>query len=154
MSKLGTLPAGKYYIGDLCYVMHDEWSDVCDLMFAGDINSIAGMYTLNNKVFAVDSTAYGDGCYNDNYGSEYSVDAGLIGIIALKDINLSADSNFLSGGQVHTFEQAFSVHTEDGVFQFGHVRIDTADEQWECEECGAEVDEGETLCYICEEDMM
>ena len=29
-----TFPAGEYYIGDLCYVMHAEWGEVCDLMFA------------------------------------------------------------------------------------------------------------------------
>lgn len=25
-----TMPAGRYYIGDLCYVMHDEWDEFCD----------------------------------------------------------------------------------------------------------------------------
>ena len=29
-----TFPAGEYYIGDLCYVMHAEWGEVCNLMFA------------------------------------------------------------------------------------------------------------------------
>jgi hypothetical protein len=28
-----TMPAGRYYIGDLCYVMHPEWSECCDLFF-------------------------------------------------------------------------------------------------------------------------
>ena len=28
-------PAGKYYVGDLCYVMHDEWDEVCGLFFKG-----------------------------------------------------------------------------------------------------------------------
>ena len=28
-----TMKAGNYYIGDLCYVLHDEWNEVCELIF-------------------------------------------------------------------------------------------------------------------------
>jgi hypothetical protein len=27
---------GKYYIGDLCYVMHGEWDEFCALTIVGD----------------------------------------------------------------------------------------------------------------------
>lgn len=30
---MATMPAGRYYVGDLCYVMDDVWDEVCDLMF-------------------------------------------------------------------------------------------------------------------------
>jgi hypothetical protein len=32
-----TMPAGRYYIGDLCYVMHDEWDEACALFFPDQV---------------------------------------------------------------------------------------------------------------------
>ena len=32
--------SGTYYVGDLCYVMHPQWDEVCDLMFATGGNSV------------------------------------------------------------------------------------------------------------------
>ena len=31
------MPAGKYYIGDLCYVMtDDEWREICAIIIKGN----------------------------------------------------------------------------------------------------------------------
>ena len=42
------MPAGRYYVGDLCYVMHPQWSAVCNLMFSG--TSYDGEFQLENGV--------------------------------------------------------------------------------------------------------
>jgi hypothetical protein len=121
-------PAGQYYIGDLCYVMHAEWSEVCDIMFfaATGNDLIEGDLSLaDGRRFFLASTAYGDGTYNDNKGNYYPVDAGSIGIIAVKDI-AAADLENIELGVVHTFTEDFGVYAFAGVFRFGNVAIDTA----------------------------
>lgn len=117
------MPAGKYYVGDLCYVMHPEWNEVCDLLDGGE-----GEFTLKDgRKFASLNTYYGDGVYTSNMGTEHSVDAGLIGCIRVCDI---LDDEYT---QEHTkelgafidFQEPFEVWNDDGILCFGHIRIDT-----------------------------
>ena len=79
---------GRYYVGDLCYVMHPQWNEVCNLMFATDGGGVLnGEFNLANGVrFSVQSTAYGDGTYFDEEGRKYPVDAGVIGCIRVEDV--------------------------------------------------------------------
>lgn len=127
-----SMPAGKYYIGDLCYVMtNDEWKEFCNLTISGN-KIIDGEFNLKDgRRFASYSTAYGDGVYNDQYGYSYSVDAGLIGCILLKDISPDKDVNLLDLGSIVEFESSFVTSggrgEKDwcGVIQFGHVMIET-----------------------------
>ena len=52
---------GKYYVGDLCYVMDDEWDDVCSLIIQGN-ECVDGEFTLpDGRRFASYGTMYGDG---------------------------------------------------------------------------------------------
>jgi len=146
MSKVSTewFPAGKYYIGDLCYVMHEKWDEVCDKMFAGrtDMGCNQGELTLNNgSRFVSFSTSYGDGTYYDNRGRDYSVDAGLIGLIAVDFLDLSVEDNFTTGGQIVEFTQPFNCECEDGMMRFGNVMIDTdsteeeyVEDDYDCDE--------------------
>jgi len=132
-------PAGKYYVGDLCYVMHDEWDEVCGLFFKGrdDHGCNQGVFELKDgRKFASFNTKYGDGAYFDQYGEEYGVDAGLIGCIALNDIDLNADGNFTRGGQIIQFDSDFTVsggdryedrREWDGEIRIGHIVIKTDD---------------------------
>jgi len=57
-----TMPAGKYYVGDLCYVMDsDEWSQVCSLIIQGE-KLLDGEFELpDGRRFAIYSTHWGDG---------------------------------------------------------------------------------------------
>ena len=83
------MPAGRYLVGDLCYCMHPQWNEVCDLLFAGrtDHGCNEGEFTLANGVkFAIYNTAYGDGYYPDQQGNTYPVDAGCIGCIRVEDV--------------------------------------------------------------------
>lgn len=84
-------PAGKYYIGDLCYIS-DEDGDVdgdgldrSSAYAAFDWNGFEdGLYSSVEGSFMVASTAYGDGGYEDNMGNSYGVDGGNIGIMNTK----------------------------------------------------------------------
>ena len=122
-----TFPAGEYYIGDLCYVMHAEWLEVCDLMFAAEGDDmVEGELTLSDgRNIFIASTAYGDGTYNDNKGNYYPVDSGSIGIIAVQDISADDLLN-TENGVVHTFAEEFEVDAQNGIFNFEFVQIDTS----------------------------
>ena len=118
-------PAGEYYIGDLCYVMHSEWEELCDLMFPTPTDMQEGEFTVQDKRLFLASTAYGDGCYSDNFYREYGVDSGTLGIIAVKDI-AESELKHLVDGHVFNFDRDFTVTAEGGVFDFGDIHIDTA----------------------------
>jgi hypothetical protein len=110
--------SGTYYVGDLCYVMHPQWDEVCNLMFAaGDNTVLDGEFNLANGVrFSLHSTAYGDGTYRDQQGRGYPVDAGLIGCIRVEDV---VDSEaWLAGMQTVEFTQPFELKYDDGVIEF------------------------------------
>jgi hypothetical protein len=80
------MKAGTYYVGDLCYVLHDEWDEVCELIIKDNV-CLDGEFTLRDgRRFAIYGTAYGDGNYFDQNGKSYDVDAGSIGCILMNDI--------------------------------------------------------------------
>lgn len=121
------MPAGKYYIGDLCYVMHEEWDQVMDLFCRGrtDHGCNEGEFNLpDGRRFASFNTAYGDGSYYDQSNKRYDVDAGLIGCIKVDDINENEKAN-VSSGQVVEFFRDFEVYSDFGVIHIGHIVIDT-----------------------------
>lgn len=123
-----TMPAGRYYIGDLCYVMHPEWDEFCKLTI-GDKGCLDGEFTLKDgRRFASFNTAYGDGTYRSNIGTEHSVDAGLIGCIRVEDIDdVTYDADkIVDLGAIVEFDQPFEVSEDQGLIVFGHVQIETA----------------------------
>ena len=126
-----TMPAGKYYIGDLCYVMHDEWSECCDLFFpyvpGQPERQVEGEFTLKDgRKFASFGTAYGDGTYTSNIGTSHSVDSGSIGCIRVEDIQDRTYDNIESLGGIVEFDRPFEVEKIGrGLLKFGHVEIDT-----------------------------
>jgi hypothetical protein len=119
---------GTYYVGDLCYVMHPQWKEVCDLMFATGKNSVLdGEFNLANGVrFAVQSTAYGDGTYQDDNGRNYPVDAGLIGCIRVEDV--VDPESWLAGVQTIEFERPFTVEYKLGTILFTEYLSDGSKE--------------------------
>jgi len=134
-----TMPAGTYYVGDLCYVMHLQWDEFCVLTIEDD-GVHDGEFTLKNGVkFAFKGTAYGDGSYEDQHGNDYSVDTGLIGCILMSDIDdpevsKHGESYIMDLGQVITFPEPFEVSSASGVIHFGDVvSIDTTCEYEEAE---------------------
>ena len=125
---------GKYYVGDLCYVMHGEWDEFCKLTISGN-QVLNGEFNLaDGRRFATYTTMYGDGNYFDETGCSYDVDAGLIGCIRLDDIDFTNPANFTSGGRVVEFVKEFTTFSSGGVISIGNVSIDTdpVEEEEEC----------------------
>lgn len=148
-----TMPAGKYYIGDLCYVMHDEWDEFCSITIDGH-DCKDGEFTLaDGRRFATYGTAYGDGCYPCTDGSQLGVDAGLIGCIRVEDISEQMTvAQIKSVGTIVEFAQPFNTNEHKGIIQFGHILVDTAGDdgdEWDDE---ANMDEDNSYDYETEED--
>lgn len=129
------MKAGTYYVGDLCYVLHAEWYEVCGHICAGfgtgdgDFTLKPGEFTLKSGVkFACYSTMYGDGTYEGN-GHEFGVDSGTLGCVLLSDIDLKNVDNYVTQGAVFKFSNDFNTFANDGVITFGHVTIDTNDDE-------------------------
>lgn len=121
------MPAGRYYVGDLCYVMNPQWDEFCNITISGS-SVDEGEFQLENGVrFATLSTMYGDGRYYDQVGNQYPVDAGLIGCIRVEDIN--DPEARLELGAVIEFQKDFEVSSDNGVLTFGHIQINTGDEE-------------------------
>ncbi len=119
-----TAPAGKYYIGDLCYALYDN---IYDNVFGGR-GYESGIYTKGSSFFMVDSTAYGDGDYEGSDGYHYLVDAGIIGICS-EDMIDPNNPSWKEGGKIHTFTQPVEIRFNRGVFYFNsgytYLRINT-----------------------------
>jgi hypothetical protein len=118
------MTAGKYYIGDLCYVMHDRWDEFCALTCT-DNRVLDGEFNLKDGTrFATFTTKWGDGVYEDEQGNEYPVDAGLIGCIRIDDIAAEEREN-VANGRVVEFVQDFSTWSAGGEIRIGNVLINT-----------------------------
>lgn len=140
--KYGVLPAGEYYIGDLCYGMADE---VYDVVWGNTFGYTSGLYETPSRshIFAMGST-HGDGGFPGSDGNEYSVDAGIIGIMSMNLLK-GTKEEFLKDGwfrgppaRFHTFEYpvTFQFDEERLIFRFisddKHLVIRSADDEDEC----------------------
>lgn len=127
----GTIRSNQgFYIGDICYVLHDTvyrgfWGH--QRGFRNGIHQVPG----TPWSFAVDSTAYGDGAYEDQCGNTYLVDAGVIGLVPLELVGKDGQSggNIVKGAGVAEFV------AENGVFFISlpdrsTIEINTHDESW------------------------
>ena len=126
-----TLPEGKYYIGDLCYVFDDnEWDEVCSLTFGSD-RPLQGKYKLaDGREFVMFRTFIGDGVYDIEYngqGVSYApVDSGTIGAILAKDVNKAIFVNGRSPYFITDLEEgAVCSVDDDGTMTFGDYEIHT-----------------------------
>lgn len=121
-----TIKSNKgFYIGDICYVLND---DIYDGIWGKIGQYQDGEYaTGGGNKFAVASTAYGDGCYADDYGNVYGVDAGVLGLVPLE---LVAKRNGIQWGAVFEGEGEATMVARDGEFEFTlpngrKIKIDT-----------------------------
>jgi len=124
----------KYYIGDLAYVMHDVWDEVCDITPFD--NSEHEFELEDGRKFILFSTAHGDGQYNDLSGKPYAVDSGTIGAIKVDDIrDLEGFNSTVKHGNGHVHEFPAEINGDDCYYNDGmigiyQVEIDT-DEDYE-----------------------
>ena len=126
------MPAGVYYVGDLCYVMTDEeWDQFCSVTIQGN-KCLEGEFNMpDGRRFATYSTMWGDGEYRDQHGNRYGVDSGSIGCILLSDIRANKYEDIKELGTVVEFtEDIFTSgcikgRDSNGVISIGPLRIDT-----------------------------
>ena len=107
-----TLPAGEYYIGDICYALSD---DVYDNIFGGT-GYYPGLFEEKGtgRFFFVNETSYGDGEYSCRYsGKKFFVDAGVIGIVSKSLMGKKG-----KGGHVYTFSEPVKCSLANGKFSF------------------------------------
>ena len=133
------LPAGKYYIGDPCYVIdEDRWSDFVDASFGSDQKGIAVTEFDGHPMYA-HGTAYGDGCYLGSDGVRYGVDAGMLSVVPLAlCLRYEEDemkSEMVRLGSIVDFKEDFTADRNyDCTFHFGHIDIPTGDTDEEDDE--------------------
>lgn len=74
MAITATLPAGRYYLGDLCYALEPSAYQ----RLVGDLYD--GLHAWEGRQLVWHGTAYGDGGYVGSDGFVYGVDSGTIGL--------------------------------------------------------------------------
>jgi hypothetical protein len=145
------MPAGRYYVGDLCYVMNPEWDEFCSITIKGH-ECLDGEFNLaDGRRFATYGTAYGDGVYAASNGANLGVDAGLIGCIRVEDIRDDiTEAKMLKLGTIVEFAEPFNTNEHKGIIQFGHILVDTSgSDDWDDE---ANMNEDNWYDYETEED--
>ena len=103
-----------FYVGDICYALRDDiyhgfWGNVKHFD-----DGVFDVPTCDGMSFAVGSTACGDGCYPDQLGHAFPVDAGNIGVVPIelvKDMDKAIDLGLVVDAPgTATFESV------DGIF--------------------------------------
>ena len=116
------LQKGVYYIGDLCYVMDQEWEELCDLI-EGNQYPDEGVYRFTDgRRFAIFNTAFGDGEYYDKQKRSYSVDSGTLGCIKVDDLTKEVDEAL---GNVVEMPTDFYCYSDGKTIYFGDIAIQT-----------------------------
>lgn len=128
------MKAGRYIIGDLCYVFSNErWSEVCDAVYGGTHSGHFGKLTLKDGTeFVIYSTYWGDGRYRSSEGTELCVDSGTIGCVLVKDTDkCDCRSNMI----VADFPEGFDHDDDDcGTLNFHDIIVWTNDDEMEDDE--------------------
>ena len=124
----GKITSSKgFYIGDICYALPTQTYD--DVW--GGAGFEDGVYEVpgTGMSFAVASTKWGDGEFEDQEGREYPVDAGNIGIIPFELMDGTDGGHYFEGAGTATFEAdggMFDIQLPDGTT----IHIDTDDSRW------------------------
>ena len=117
------MKAGKYYIGDPGYLFDDKtWEEIGVLT---DYFNKSGIFNYKGFEFAGGHTAGGDGEFIDSKGYLYGVDAGCLACLPIKMMLLCDVAPPTGSFRIVKFQHEFEVLIKEGVFKFGHVRINT-----------------------------
>ena len=108
----GRLSAGKYYVGDPCYVIPDErWSTFCNAMYPEKNKppKVGVFWLPDGHKYANFNTKYGDGMY-ESFGKTqqlFYVDSGSIACIPVDA--LPNDKLETAKGNIIDFDTSFLV---------------------------------------------
>jgi hypothetical protein len=131
-NQINSFPAGKYWIGDLCYVnaLSKTWNETGGYGEAtagprGSFDNVNGFFHVKDPDVVVwsHSTAHGDGSYDSSEGFEFCVDAGLIGVCPIEVAEM--DGHY--GGYVYEARREFTPFYRDGTFYIDNIAIYTND---------------------------
>ena len=138
--KALTLPAGEYYIGDLCYVLPNQWDEICKHLYKDNLNPLPQWVKLEGKVplEMVVVVIGDDGGYRElESGKILPVDSGTIGCIWTKYIDPSLLEEAKRLGLIITLESPtiLSYHkkidtklnTETSSIHLGSLTIETSE---------------------------
>jgi len=118
-----TMPAGAYYVGDLCFVVDDRWDQIRDLT-TKDGAQLEGEFVFpSGGRFATYNVGRGDGEYQDQHAGFYTLHSGLIGCVRIQDIHQNYWPNIPLGRRV-VFTDEFHTGQQGDVIMFGHIHID------------------------------
>lgn len=116
------LPAGKYYIGDPCYVFADKtWDRILESdteLRTGEIVEFEGHQLWAHATF------HGDGTYKDQNENEFGVDGSMLGAVPIDAIDEPAGEEF---GTVIDAPNGLEVEYSNGTFWIGPITIKTND---------------------------
>lgn len=110
-------PAGRYYVGDLCYLKLLDWDEFCEKTNA---SFNGGDLTVSGRDIWYNRTAYGDGEYDSNFDLTFFVDSGTIGLCQLNDSEIAP-----RGGHAVLISAPFAPRFNDGTFLIGGLEIST-----------------------------
>ncbi len=123
-----TVPAGRYFLGDPCYAVPNEYwmplLESCEVFEGSPVGQANGLQVL------AFGTVWGDGTYYDQHGASYPVDAGLIGLTPIALAQQHNDFEQLEGlGCIVNFDSPTTCTKAEGVLTFGPFSIDTDPEE-------------------------
>lgn len=108
------MTSGNYYIGDLFFVLQEEFSLIT--------KPFKNEFILNDdRVIAYYPTVNMSESYQDQFGQEYLIENGNIGCIKIEDID-SVNANF-SKGKIISFYDSFNTRETQNRILFGHICV-------------------------------
>ena len=112
------LPAGSYFVGDVCYFLHDSlMKDVWSSKF----NYSSGCFTrADGAGFAITKPHAGNGFYAGSNRFIYDVEEDNLGVVP---VSMGDKSKFTGCGTFHDFKDPVSVSVDDD----GMVTIKSGD---------------------------
>ena len=131
------LPKATYIVIDPCYVMTEDNYDLLLNEYTGNNGPEATEVMVNGHKMALSGTAWGDGTYDSNSSTSFSVDAGIIGAVPLalccpeklKEEFVKENSVIMTDTQV-TFD------FDNGTFKINNLEIYTGYDEEEEEDEG------------------
>lgn len=117
-----TYPAGKYYIGDVCYAVSKQISEQWENKYNNTEGTYVFSYNDIQNAITVAFTKYGDGTYMDDISKhEYCVDSGTIGIVPFDLCNPRyIKDNKIQGGHFIESTTPIEFKANDGIFVIGY----------------------------------